>query len=357
MAAVWLGIGSFEGTQTVLTMHAQGMHHAWATLFAWQLLSWLPWALVTPWVMREARRANLAAGGNTAPQHLLRHLAAALLICLVASAWSAGLEHALDPWRPDAPAPAWLPAFRSTFLAHILASLILYAGIVITAVMLDSRERLARQRVAAAELAEQLSEARLRALRHQIEPHFLFNTLNAISGLVRTGDADAAADMIASLSEFLRAMLRDSERQEISLAEELDLTRRYLEIQRMRYGERLRYAERLQDGVASARLPMLILQPLVENAVKHGIDRQVHGGVIEIRAWREAERLCIGVHNDGPPLAPVTRAAGESVGLTNVKARLRTLYNDAGSFELRDAEGGDGVLALLQMPWQEAQHA
>jgi LytS/YehU family sensor histidine kinase len=162
--------------------------------------------------------------------------------------------------------------------------------------------------------------------------------------------------MIARLSDFLRTLLRDAERQEVTLAEELELAGRYLDIQRMRYGERLRSQASVHGDAGAARVPMLILQPLVENAVKHGIDRLAHGGAIEIEARRDAEGLQVSVRNDGPPLPQPASAAPASVGLANVRARLRTLYGERASLELRNAEAG-GVRAILRLPWLEAHGA
>lgn len=356
IAAVWCGLGLFEGTRTVLVMRSQGMHHAWLALFAFEVLAWLPWALATPWIVRVTRRREVGGRRASDLRALLAHLARAMLVCAVSSGWSSALQLVLQPWRPDFNAPAWRDGWPTTFVSQSLSSLILYAGIVVTTALLDGRERLARQQVAAARMADQLAQARLAALRHQIEPHFLFNALNSISGLVRCGEADAAADMIARLSGFLRTVLQGADRQEVSLAEELALTRHYLEIQRLRYGERLRVLEQVADAAAGVRVPMLILQPLVENAVRHGIDRLVQGGTIEIRARRDGDHLCLDVRNDGPalPVPPTTSSA--SVGLANVRARLDTLYGAGAGVALSDAEGG-GVLAAVRMPWRELADA
>jgi LytS/YehU family sensor histidine kinase len=318
------------------------------------LLSWLPWALATPWVMREVRSQILWPWNARSGLGLLRHAGIALIIGAAAGAWAAALQTWLNPWYPDMAATPWLPAWREKFVGQLLSSFILCAGIAITTAMLDARQRLAQQQVAAAQLAEQLTHARLRALQHQIEPHFLFNTLNGISGMVRSGEADAAADMIARLSDFLRTMLHEAQRHEVSLGEELALTRSYLQIQRMRYGDRLYTIERVEDSASGARVPVLILQPLVENAVKHGIDRLAHGGIIEIEARRSGTELWLDIRNDGPPLRPGAPKAS-SVGLANVRARLRALYGEAASVELINAEGG-GVIAALRMPWTEAAH-
>ena len=182
-ALIWSGIGLFDATQTVVVMRSEGMHHAWVRLFATVLLSWLPWALATPLVLRLAREVPSGAmeaafdvGG--APWGVRGHRPGML-------AWTAAFEVALNPYAKVPGPDTFTFALPNKFYNSLLAFLILYAGILAVRYMLDSRERLALQQTEAARLNEQLSKAQLDALRRQIEPHFLFNALNAIAGLVR----------------------------------------------------------------------------------------------------------------------------------------------------------------------------
>jgi two-component system LytT family sensor kinase len=208
IASIWLSLGLFDATQTVFAMRAEGMHHAWSHLFVTLLLCWLPWALATPLVLRLGRQYP--------PVQLrpfstwLIHITACAIVALVSAAWNAWLEELLNPWAkfpaPESFAHLWFGKFYS----GLLSSLMLYVSILAVSYMLDSRERLARQQTETARLNEQLSKAQLNALRRQIEPHFLFNTLNAIAGLVRERKNDAAVSMIAGLSDFLRRVLEDS---------------------------------------------------------------------------------------------------------------------------------------------------
>src|SRR5262249_15042223 len=153
----------------------------------------------------------------------------------------------------------------------LLSSVMLYAGILAVGLILESRLRLARQEAETARLSEQLSRAQLDALRRQIEPHFLFNSLNSIAGLIRDKQNDAAVTTIVRLSDFLRRVLADSSRQLVSLAEEVEFSERYLEIQKVRFAERLDLRVDVPVELRSAQVPSLLLQPMVENAVKHGI--------------------------------------------------------------------------------------
>jgi len=207
IAAIWSAIGLFDATQTVFVMRSEGMHHAWVRLFIVLLIAWLPWALATPLVLRLGRQYPLAQWRRVSTW--ATHLAACASIGLVWATWNASLEELLNPWAhvpgPDRFADLWLQKFENGILTHI----VLYATILLVSHTLDSREQLALQQTETARLNEQLSKAQLNALR-QIEPHFLFNTLNAIAGLVREKRNDAAVSMIAGLSDFLRRVLEDS---------------------------------------------------------------------------------------------------------------------------------------------------
>ena len=175
-------------------------------------------------------------------------------------------------------------------------------------------------------LETQLAHAQLDALKMQLNPHFLFNTLNSISSLMYT-DVDAADAMLARLSEFLRLTLDRQPEQEIALEEEIDFVRHYLEIERIRFEERLRVTIDVERGTERALVPSLALQPLVENAIHHGIAHRADGGSIEIRSRRDGHTLRLSVRNDGN-----TVAVREGIGLANTRARLRSLYGDRHTF-------------------------
>jgi LytS/YehU family sensor histidine kinase len=218
--------------------------------------------------------------------------------------------------------------------------------------MLDSRERLALQQTEAARLNAELSKAQLNALRRQIEPHFLFNTLNAIAGLVRERKNDVAVVMIAGLSDFLRRVVEDSNRQQVPLGEELEFAQKYLDIQKMRFAERLQVTIDVSTELFPAQVPSLILQPMVENAVKHGIAKRVQGGTIRIAALRSNGRLTLSVYNDGPSLPAEWEKTRSGVGISNVRTRLQSLY--AGEFELsiKNQDPG-GVEVSVSVPFKE----
>jgi LytS/YehU family sensor histidine kinase len=187
-------------------------------------------------------------------------------------------------------------------------------------------------------------------LRRQIEPHFLFNTLNSIAGLVREERNDAAVNMIAGLSDFLRRVLEDSNRQQVPLAEEMQFLQKYLDIQKLRFAERLRLNVDVATELFPAQVPSLILQPMVENAVKHGIAKRAQGGEIRITASRSNGMLTLTVYNDGPSLPENWEMTQSGIGMSNIRTRLQSLYGDACGLSMKN-HGADGVEVSVRVPF------
>lgn len=350
IAAIWSTVGLFDATQTVFSMRAEGMHHAWNWLFLTLFIQWLPWALATPFVLRLGRRFP--------PTQLrplstwLRHLAACLAVDLVFSAWSAALEKLTNPYAYER-GPGQFPYLLSgKFYGGLLSSVILYVTVLLVSYLLDSRERLARQQTETARLNEQLSKAQLSALRRQIEPHFLFNTLNSIAGLVREKRNDAAVTMIVELSDFMRRVLEHSNRQQVPLGEELEFTRKYLEIQKVRFVERLQCTVNVPSELLPAQVPMLVLQPIVENAIKHGIAKRDQGGTLSILASRSNGMLTLSVYNDGPSLPAMGEKIRSGIGISNLETRLQSLYGDNFKLNMQN-QGSTGVQVSVSLPFND----
>jgi len=201
-------------------------------------------------------------------------------------------------------------------------------------------------------LSARLTEARLRALRNQLQPHFLFNALNGIATLVRR-DPQAAHEMLTSLSELLRMTLSQCERQEISLREEMDFLDRYLEVQRMRFGDRLAVRKEIEPATLDCAVPPLVLQPLVENAIRHGIEPLGSPGRVRIEARHEADELVLLVEDDGVGMDPPETGRpvnGHGVGLASIRERLVSLYGERGQVVLRGKPGA-GVQAEVRLPF------
>lgn len=350
-AAVWGGIGLFDATQNVFVMRSQGMHHAWLRLFGTLLLSWVPWAIATPVVLTLGRRHPPVRLRPVSAW--LTHLGACGAIALACAAWVAGLERLMNPWAntPD-PGP-FVDLWINRFYNGLLQAGFLYAAILAVAYALDSRGRLARQQVETARLNELLSLAQLNALRHQIEPHFLFNSLNAITALVRENRTDVAVSTIAGLSECLRRALETSRQQEVPLGEEMEFLGHYLAIQKLRFADRLQLTVDVPLEFLAARVPNLILQPVVENAIKHGISTRARGGVIRIGASRSDGVLTLKIYNDGPRLPSNGAYGGSGIGISNTRARLQGLFGGASEFTIRNHDPG-GVEVTMSFPFKEA---
>jgi two-component system LytT family sensor kinase len=348
IASIWFGFGLVDATQTVFVMRAEGMHHAWLRLFMTTVLSWLPWALATAPIMRLERRFP--------PMKLrpfskwLVHIIACASMGLTFAAWTTWLEARFNPYAiSSAPGP-FAHLWFDKFYNGTLSSLVLYSAILATGYVLESNEHLAFEQTRTAQLNEQLSKAQLDALRRQIEPHFLFNALNAVAGLVREQRNDAAVSMIAGLSDFLRRVLENSTFQQVPLGEEIEFANKYLEIQKVRFAERLQLSVDVPRELYSAQVPNLILQPMVENAVKHGIAKRAQGGTIRIAASRCDGILTLSVYNDGPGLPAESEITRSGIGISNVRTRLRTLYGDAFELNMRNQDTR-GVVVSVSLPF------
>jgi two-component system, LytTR family, sensor kinase len=347
IASVWFSFGLIDALETVFVMRSEGMHHAWLILFAAVVFSWMPWVVATPLILRLSRKFPLVK-----PISILTwlvHVSTCAATGIVSSAWTSCLYFLLNPYLEPASSP-YLRLWFDKFYNGLLSYVVLYAGILMLNYVLDSRARVAFREAEAARLNEQLVMAHLHALRQQIEPHFLFNTLNSVAGLVREGRNESAVVMIAELSDLLRRMLDDSRRQQVPLQEEIEFARKYLDIQKVRFADRLQICVDVPGELVRAQVPSLILQPMVENAVKHGIAKCAQGGTIRIAASHHNGMLTLSVGNDGPSLPSDWDATRLGIGISNVRARLQTLYGDVCDIRLRNRDAG-GVEVSVSLPF------
>lgn len=254
-----------------------------------------------------------------------------------------------------------LPVIRAlsrqgvTTFGHLLASnalieLIIFWAVIAVALAYDFHRQLDQERQAAELLHGRLAAAQLDALDAQLQPHFLFNTLNAIGTLLHR-DPDAADQMIARLAELLRLTLERGSSHEIPLETELDILGRYLGIMQVRFSDRLTVQVDVDPGCRDILVPRLLLQPLVENALEHGIARRAGPGVVRITAARRGDQLELSIEDDGPGLALAAHADG-GIGLTNTRARLLQLYGAVGRLTLDGSMAG--TIATVSLPWRTA---
>jgi sensor histidine kinase YesM len=217
----------------------------------------------------------------------------------------------------------------------------------------ENQKRALRLELNSAELKAQLARAQMTALKAQLRPHFLFNALNAVMVLVRQQKTNEAEETLTRLGDLLRSVLEDVEAQEVTLGRELEFVRLYLSVEQVRFQDRLQIGISVDPELLDAAVPHMILQPIVENAVRHGIGRKSAAGRIYISAKRSGNTLCIEVRDDGPGITTPSAETGAGIGLANTRARLRQLYGDAARMTLENATPC-GAIATIRLPYRAA---
>jgi two-component system, LytTR family, sensor kinase len=310
---------------------------SWRRAFLVALVDWELWTIATPLVAWLSTRFPFSPARWGVP--LAIHLPAGIAL--------SGVKLFLEAMLTPLILGYGRPGPFSFLKIHL--TLLTYWGIV-AAIHVVRYYRVARAReLRAAQLEMELARAQVEALKMQLHPHFLFNTLNTIAGLMRD-DPDAAELMLAKLAELLRRTFETADVQELPLDRELEFIEAYLTIQRLRYGERLRVSIDVSDAVRRALVPSLILQPLVENAIRHGVAEKPGPGRVEIGARLEDTDVVITIANDGPTL-PVT--VRERYGLRNIRSRLLACYGARGSLAFGPQLNG-GAVATLRFPFSTA---
>ena len=241
---------------------------------------------------------------------------------------------------------AGAPTLPRYLLITLLTGSLPFIAVAAAAHALEARLRARDRELDAARVRSQLAEARLHALSAQLQPHFLFNTLQAISTLIPR-DPAGAEKMLSNLADLLREVLRHAGKQEILLREELRVLEAYLDISRRRFGDRLRITIDAPPDIMDARVPFFVLQPLVENALHHGVGARSGPATVNVSARRTSDQLMLRVHDDGPGLeGEISRG----VGLTNTEARLRELYGDAAAMTI-DGSAARGFSVQIALPY------
>jgi signal transduction histidine kinase len=271
-------------------------------------------------------------------------LAAVIIFCLNSAIYIPAIWSVLGPGSGS-----MLEAIWRVIMSEIHIGLVIYWLIFGIVQGLDYYLRYRAGELRAANLETRLAQAQLNALRMQLHPHFLFNTLNSVAVLMRK-DIEAADRMLIQLSALLRVTLAANSAHEIRLRQELEILERYLEIEKIRFHDRLTVKMQIDPAAMDALVPQLLFQPLVENAIRHGLAENEKGGVIEIRAERRNGTIHLQVRDNGPGLKRAAGALSEGVGLSNSRSRLEHLYGPEGRFEVRNAEGG-GVVVAAALPF------
>ena len=355
--AAWTAAGLLSAGTEYFTAIAVNRPYPYATAAWWNLAAFYLFAVSFPAVTYVARRfpfdrqrwlSRATTYGCWIFVLSVLHLIGFLLIY-----WMIG-----GPRLPrNAPLADALAYFKLLFLGNLRTNLIIYALLLFGAMAANYYRRYLAGEQRAAQLQAQLAQAQLQALKMQLHPHFLFNTLNAISELVHK-EPETAERMVIQLSDMLRVSLDSIGVQEIPLEQELEFLRRYLDIEETRFRDRLRIRMDVDPGTLGAYVPNMILQPLVENAIRHGISPLSRGGSIDIRARRNGETLSLQICDDGRGLPTNGEHAsrGNGVGLANTRARLTQLYG-VGRFELDVESVPDaGVAVSVTIPLREQRN-
>lgn len=336
----WAVMSVANASQVYLSMLDHG--HSYTRLVSHNFAIWGYWAGFTPLVARLARRHPLLPWQASS---FFRHLAAALVLAAGHIAWWTEMTIRIRPY--DAMTIVeFTPNFLGALLMKLNLELLIYGTIVGLAMAAETSRRLQQRELEASRLRAQLAGARLHALELQLKPHFLFNTLNTVTGLIRAGESAAAVEMIVRLSDLLHQTLATDPATVIPLARELELLRAYWGIEEERFADRLTLSLEVDPAALEALVPPLLLQPLAENAIRHGIAKVAGRVELRLKIERRGDTLAIALYNSGPPLGEVT----PGVGLGNSRERLRQLYGDLARLELGDAPGG--VLVELALPLQ-----
>jgi len=347
--AVWVMLGLIYAGPIYFEMRSEGMDHAAWRVFTWGILTWLAWAPLTPAIIWLARKYSLI--DTFWKRSLLVHLPAFLLLSVIHSAAATATTLTIKPFDNlgSSPAAFW-PRFLSRVQESFRSDLLVYAGVIGICYALDYYRKYREREIVASQLEAQLAQAQLDSLRMQLHPHFLFNTLNGIVGLVRDNKNSAAVTMLVGLSDLLRHTLEHSARQEVELREEINFIKLYLSIQQMRFSDRLQIEFDIDPATTRAMVPNLILQPLTENALRHGFGGGSDSDVVGISSAVEDGRLRLTVYDNGAGLTDGWQSRGDAgIGLANTAARLQQLYNGHHQFDIRNRVGG-GVEVVIVVP-------
>lgn len=345
----WTVLGLLYTTQIYVGMRLEGMSHSFWRLLAWQLLGcWYGWLVFTPLILWLGRRFPIER--PSWKRNLPVHLIACSLLAAIHSVVVVASTILLQPFDTMTKKRAFIDLFRARMASEFNLELIVYGMILGVGYAFQYYRRYRERELRASQLESQLAQAQLQALRMQLQPHFLFNTLNGISSLVRDQKNKAAVSMIAGLSDLLRHTLENAGKQEVPLREELEFLELYLDIQQMRFPDRLKVQMKIAPEALDAQVPNLVLQPLVENAIRHGIALRASSGTVGVSARRDDGLLEMKVYDDGPGLKPLWHIEESGgIGLANTRARLEQLYGERYRFDVHNRDGG-GVEAVIMIP-------
>jgi signal transduction histidine kinase len=349
--AVWTLFALFFASQFALQNQLSRTPVPFWQILSWQMVSGYVWFALSPLILYLARRFPFEDGRwkTAVPVHVFACIVVALFQLAIDSFLLTRLGY--PPGREFA---SYYEAYKFFVVVNLHLSILIYWGVVGIKSAYSYYQKYRERELVTSQLEARLAQSRLQVLKMQLHPHFLFNTLNAISELTHR-DAEAADRMLTDLSDLLRMSFENLELQEVPLKQELEFLEKYLEIEQMRFHDRLEVKMDIEPDTLDASVPNMILQPLVENAIKHGIAPRSEPGRIDISSVRSNGHLDISVSDNGigVPFGDVD-AVSEGVGLSNTRRRLKHLYGDLHSFVL-ESPSPHGLRVNLRIPFRRSE--
>lgn len=350
---IWTVVALFFATNTYFTVADDDYHKNWIKLILFNVPNWYLWALFTPYAIKAVDRFPLLT--SKWAWHLIVHVTIGIGALFILSNYRVILSALF--WNYFDITEVSLASYLSYFVNRFLSDIPFYMVLIATLTAWRAQQARQEQYMYSTEvrlknnaLENELKEAQLMALRLQLSPHFLFNSLHTVSSLIEEGDKEKAIKMTTRIGDFLRRALAFEKQQFITLEKELEFFDLYLEIEKERFKDRLVVYKEIGDDVMQMVLPNLILQPLIENAIKHGISKKYDAHEITLTIRKELNHLNIRLYNDGPQIIAIKDSKREGVGLANVEKRLQKVYEDNYFFAVRNSDNGKGVTVDLNLP-------
>lgn len=342
----WTIIAAVSATMLYISLSAQGGGPSFIPIFLVKLIVWLFWGAVTPLIISLGKRFNLDKGNR------LKSIALHLPLSIFFASMNILLYSAIVYFSSDNPA-SLAGLFFGLLLTQFEWYFIIYWAIIIVGYTFEFYGRFKAGELEAIQLEAELMKSQLQALKMQLHPHFLFNTLNNISALVRKGEQKNAVSMLSGVSELLRITLSQKDEQEVSLETEMNFIKRYLEIEEIRFKNKFDIRYNLEEEAMRAIVPSFILQPIVENAVNHGLSKKLNAKSIRLSAVVKDGYLNLEIYNDGPALDDAFNLSDcTGIGLTTTLNRLQQAYKS--DFEMNIQNYEEGVIVHVTFPYQTA---
>ena len=346
--SIWLLVASISASRLYIEFGYR-YDGGWLDMYVRQLPVWLPWALVTPLILFISKKIREEFGLT---RSVLTHVFLSLIVLFSYTLIQSSLGVMVYQLEVDFYA-YWI----EVFLGGLGGNLLIYLAILIIMFsgqwyrsLKESQVNAAELRFKTSELEKQLAEAQVDALTSQLNPHFMFNSLHSIASLVRADQREDAINMIGGLGELLRQSIEKSQVTLVSLDEEIDFIKKYLSIEKIRFGENLNIEYQIDSDTLKEKVPRFILQPLVENALKHGLRDLENEAILKVEARKNEDWLSINIKDNGKGFCE-ENVKEEGLGLSNVKQRLKTLYEDRFEFKIHSLpENGKGTNVELNLP-------